>query len=150
MTLSYSIAELLQLKHISTPPCPMMISAISEHGLLQRPKYIHPSSGRKFVYSRSGHSISSIWYAARTDTPPPFHHHNNQHVHSACLRPLPKAPQPVQTQPHLKLALFNTRSLNNKGLILNEFITDNNLDFLCITETWQKPRPDNTHRIHIY
>lgn len=42
-------------------------------------------------------------------------------------------------QHHLKLALFNTRSLNNKSLLLNEFITDNNLDFLCLTETWQTP-----------
>ncbi|XP_019735220.1 uncharacterized protein LOC109521672 [Hippocampus comes] len=38
----------------------------------------------------------------------------------------------------LKLALFNTRSLNNKALVLHEFITDNNLDFLFITETWHK------------
>ena len=42
-------------------------------------------------------------------------------------------------QHHLKVALFNTRSLNNKSLILSEYITDNNLDFLCLTETWQKP-----------
>ncbi|XP_031723968.1 uncharacterized protein LOC116394789 [Anarrhichthys ocellatus] len=38
----------------------------------------------------------------------------------------------------MKLALFNTRSLSNKGPIINEFITDNNLDILCLTETWQK------------
>ncbi|KAE8298225.1 hypothetical protein D5F01_LYC02717 [Larimichthys crocea] len=42
-------------------------------------------------------------------------------------------------QRHLKLALLNTCSLNNKSLILNEFITDNNLDFLCIAETWHSP-----------
>ncbi|XP_029929809.1 LOW QUALITY PROTEIN: uncharacterized protein LOC115374818 [Myripristis murdjan] len=46
---------------------------------------------------------------------------------------------PMTQQHHLKLALLNTRSLNNKSLILNEFITDNNLDFLCLTETWHKP-----------
>ena len=44
--------------------------------------------------------------------------------------------QPITKQRHLKLALH---SLNNKILILNEFITDNNLDFLWITETWHKP-----------
>ncbi|XP_068597914.1 uncharacterized protein [Brachionichthys hirsutus] len=37
------------------------------------------------------------------------------------------------------MSLLNTRSLNNKGLILNEYITDNQLDFLCLTETWHKP-----------
>lgn len=55
------------------------------------------------------------------------------------LRPLPRSSQPNTKKRHLKLAIFNTRSLNNKSLILNEFITDNNLDFLCLTETWQKP-----------
>ncbi|CAJ1050799.1 LOW QUALITY PROTEIN: uncharacterized protein LOC127597372%2C partial [Xyrichtys novacula] len=34
------------------------------------------------------------------------------------------------------MALQNTRSLNNKGHILADFITDNNLDFLYLTETW--------------
>ena len=52
------------------------------------------------------------------------------------LRSLPRSTEPITQQHFLKLALLNTRSLNNKALILNEFITDNNLDFLCITETW--------------
>lgn len=34
------------------------------------------------------------------------------------------------------LAHQNTHSLKNKALILNDFITDHNLDFLCLTETW--------------
>lgn len=37
------------------------------------------------------------------------------------------------------MSLLNTRSLNNKAGIINEFIVDNNLDFFCITETWHKP-----------
>ena len=52
------------------------------------------------------------------------------------LRPLPHSTEPITQQHFLKLALLNTQSLNNKALILNEFITDDNLDFLCITETW--------------
>ncbi|XP_010774485.1 uncharacterized protein [Notothenia coriiceps] len=42
-------------------------------------------------------------------------------------------------QRHLRAALLNTRSIHNKSHILNEFIKDNNLDFLYLTETWQKP-----------
>ena len=34
-----------------------------------------------------------------------FHHHNNLHMQPACLRPLAKAPQPVQMQPNLKFAV---------------------------------------------
>ncbi|KAL7402350.1 hypothetical protein ABVT39_013727 [Epinephelus coioides] len=59
---------------------------------------------------------------------------------------IPQSSQTVLKQRHLKLALLNTRSLNNKSLILNELIIDNfqlstlnNLDFLCITEIWHKP-----------
>uniref|UniRef100_A0A671YR52 Reverse transcriptase domain-containing protein n=1 Tax=Sparus aurata TaxID=8175 RepID=A0A671YR52_SPAAU len=51
----------------------------------------------------------------------------------------PATPHPTPTPKHLKLALFNTRSLTNKSAILHELITDNKLDFLCLTETWHRP-----------
>lgn len=138
MSLKYSASQLLKLNnHLVIPS---FISAIKTHGLLRRNKYIHRSSRRKFVYSQSDHStIPSLWSNTRVASG--RRHHNNTHVRTApsCLRPLNKAPPPVQLNPCLKFSLFNTRSLTDKGPILNEFITDNNIDFLCITETWQKP-----------
>ena len=42
---------------------------------------------------------------------------------------------PVNT-PQMKLALLNVRSLNNKTFLVNELIKENNLDCICLTETW--------------
>ncbi len=38
----------------------------------------------------------------------------------------------------LKLGLQNIRSLTPKAIIVNEMITDNSFDVLCLTETWLK------------
>ena len=99
---------------------------------------LHRGSGRMFTYNfTSPNSIPSIW-SCRPPTSS-LRHHNKLHVNLTNLRPLLQSSQPITKHRHLKLALLNTRSLNNKSLILNEFITDNNLDFLCLTETWHKP-----------
>ncbi len=37
------------------------------------------------------------------------------------------------------LKLVNIRSLTPKAVIVNEMITDNSFDVLCLTETWLKP-----------
>ena len=39
----------------------------------------------------------------------------------------------------LKLGLINIRSLTSKGALINELITDNNIQILFLTETWLKP-----------
>lgn len=38
----------------------------------------------------------------------------------------------------MKLALVNARSISNKSLILNDFFTSQDLDFLFVMETWLK------------
>ncbi len=38
----------------------------------------------------------------------------------------------------LKLGLLNIRSLTPKAVFVNEIITDNSFDVLCLTETWLK------------
>jgi hypothetical protein len=40
---------------------------------------------------------------------------------------------------HLKTGLLNVRSLTSKAVMVNELITDHNLDLIGLTETWFKP-----------
>ena len=37
---------------------------------------------------------------------------------------------------HLQLALFNTRSINNKAMYLKDFVVDHEIDLLALTEIW--------------
>ncbi len=38
------------------------------------------------------------------------------------------------------MELFNTQALNNKSLLIHEHILEKRLDFMCLVETWHKPR----------
>lgn len=63
---------------------------------------------------------------------------SHQHgAHTCLLRSLrPSSLPPPST---VKMALINIRSLNNKTFILKNFFSAHTLDFLLLTETWQKP-----------
>ena len=37
---------------------------------------------------------------------------------------------------YLQLALFNTRSINNKAMYLKDYVVDHEIDLLVLTETW--------------
>lgn len=103
---------------------------------LNRPRHKH--SGRRLHFNHTLPSfIPSFWSRYTLNHPVP--HHNKACVNLSNLCPVPMSSQPFTKQHRLKLALLNTHSLNNKDLLLMEFITDNNLDLLCITETWHKP-----------
>lgn len=59
--LNYSAIQLKKFNNYTLPSC---TSVIKQLGLLRRPRYIHRSCRRKFVFSRSDHNISSIWSVA--------------------------------------------------------------------------------------
>ena len=43
---------------------------------------------------------------------------------------------------NLSVAVLNARSVRNKTLAINEFVTDHDVDILAITETWLKKNSD--------
>ncbi|KAI4800682.1 hypothetical protein KUCAC02_009525 [Chaenocephalus aceratus] len=65
MALRYFAARLLQLNNHSTPLC---ISAIKNHELLKRTKYIHRGSGRKFTFTQ----FTPSPYSGQLSAHPPF------------------------------------------------------------------------------
>lgn len=87
-----------------------------------------------FIYnSTSANSIPSLWTQYRRTPTYSLRHHNRQHVNIANLR----------TQHYIKLALFNTRSLNKS--IINELITDNKLNILTLKPGNKKKHWNTSH-----
>ncbi|CAL9708038.1 unnamed protein product [Knipowitschia caucasica] len=140
MALRYSSFQLHRLTHCLPPPSDIAAS-IKHAGLLRRPRYIHRGSRRKFIYNSTCENnistIRSVIHSASAFSS--ARHQNARQVNIHNLRPISTSALTLSQQKPLKLSLLNTRSLNNKSHILNEFITDTQLDLLCITETWQKP-----------
>ena len=58
------------------------------------------------------------------------------HLHSTSI---PVITERDHDTSHLKIGLLNVRYLTSKAIIVNELITDHNLDLIGLTETWLKP-----------
>lgn len=59
-------------------------------------------------------------------------------VNSSNLLIPPRIPFVPQVSKSAKLCLVNTRSICNKASLLNDFVIENDIDLLCISETWLK------------
>uniref|UniRef100_A0A1A8S1F5 Endonuclease/exonuclease/phosphatase domain-containing protein n=1 Tax=Nothobranchius rachovii TaxID=451742 RepID=A0A1A8S1F5_9TELE len=108
----YVAAEILRLRssHAGPPP----------PGLLLHPDIVLPPR-RGYTYRGTRRPPRSV----------------NQ---SALAYPTRMANAPAGQQPSIaKFGLLNTRSLTNKGHHILDLLSDNNLDFLCLVETWQHP-----------
>lgn len=59
-------------------------------------------------------------------------------VNQQNLRPLCREQQTISGEARLNMALLNVQAVGNKTFILNDFMVENKLDFLFLTETWLK------------
>ena len=157
MTLTYSAAQLLRIKSTISLGYKIPL-AIKELGLLCRPRYIHRSCRKKFVYNRRHEPcIPSIWtpvahltrhqsaaisgcspcrsLAGNTGRLSHTKQDTKRGVDYSILRPL----QRHTTSTNVKVELLNTQSLNNKSSFIQDHIADKHIDFMCLTETWQQP-----------
>jgi len=154
--LKYSIPQLLKHNNCIIPTC---ISAVKLLGLLRRPRYIHRSSHRKFVYSQPGHSVPSIWSAEYTVAPLPRHQNTvalgtsstgntarSLHTKQDKKRGVDFSLQVQRstTSSNIKIELLNAQSLANKASLIHEHILDKGIDFMCLTETWHWPKAYDT------
>lgn len=149
--MNYSTTQLMEYNNYNTPSC---ISVIKELGLLCQPHYTHRSAWRKFVYSRSGDTIPSVWAVVRpvaslprhqsTDTPwisstgdtataPHIEMDRKCGVDLSLLQSV----QRLTALSNIKIELFNTKSLTNKSCFIHDHIRNKSLDIMCLTETWQ-------------
>ena len=128
--LRYSSNELYQLWTNCVRPRPLKLH---RDILLRRSKYIHRGSRRN--HSCDGGiagTVCCIWYAGSRRP-----RSSGQRVDHSVLTPLAKSTVYTHATCH-KVVLYNIRSITNKGHLVNDFITDNKLDYLCLTKTWQQ------------
>ncbi|KAK7895247.1 hypothetical protein WMY93_020572 [Mugilogobius chulae] len=132
--LQYSAADLLKLRYSSSPPLP---PGLVSSGIAYQPKrrYIHRGSRRRFHHNDTN-AIKSIWSTSRRPS-----RRVGRAVDPRVLSPLPRSTPAScsNTSTCLNFGLLNVRSLNTKGQLIQDLLSDRQIDFLCLSETWQQP-----------
>ena len=57
-----------------------------------------------------------------------------------------ETPTGLRAQRSVAFSLLNVRSVKNKRLLIKDWVVDNNIDILALTETWLQPDNKDDHR----
>ena len=124
MRQQYTPSKLYSLWGNFEPPAELLF----QRDILWRRKYIHRGSRCNKITNKA---IPSLWSANRLEVKP------DRGVDHRVLASLPRSNGHTHFK-RRKVGLYNIRSISNKAPLINEFITDHEIDFLCLTETWQQ------------
>ncbi|KAG1924711.1 hypothetical protein F2P79_025983, partial [Pimephales promelas] len=131
----YSVAELLKLRRLVDVLQPLPGCSIPSDIYFQpNRRYIHRGPRGKRFYKNSYSSIPT-WLTTRRRS-----RNAGRGANHCSLASLPKVANSAckSSSSTVNFGLLNIRSLNNKGPLVRDVIMDYNLDFLCLTETWQQ------------
>lgn len=135
MALNYTAAFMQSLRKDSYK-FPGILKMHQHLGIIRRPKYIHRGSRRSFSRLAHSNNIDSVWSGYRNCAGA---QNRTVNVDNLCAVKFSMPTHTPCSTKNASFALLNVRSLNNKGPFINDTITDMNLDFMCLTETWQLP-----------
>ena len=90
----------------------------------------------------SGHKkpIPTLW-SSRTDIPFDTRGVNAQNLTSVKIV---NSPEQSPNMNNVKFGLLNARSVNKKCLAISDYIVENELDLVALTETWMGPEGNDT------
>lgn len=139
LIIQYTAAEQHQLRfrlpELGPPPGLNPTSWTREIYWQPRQKYIHRGSRRGYIVDDSK-PIRSFWSSAPRPRKP-MHRSVNHSVLASVARSASPKTHPENST--LNSGLLNTRSLTNKGPLLQNLLTEREFDFFCLSETWQLP-----------
>lgn len=133
--LRYSLSDLLSLGHHSRPDI-SLIQTLRSMQLLRRPSYNH--RGSRLSRSTAGAGVTALWSNRRRSLRRTSGCRGIGHGNLRYPEVLSQKPAANVCCSTMRLAHFNTRSINNKTALITDTILDRKIDILCLSETWHK------------
>ncbi|XP_039599459.1 uncharacterized protein LOC120522835 [Polypterus senegalus] len=132
----YSAADLLRLRPRLTRSVMDVLLTFPDIFFQPRHRYIHRGSRRNFQQDTRA-KITSYWSTSRPPLRPSGRASDSSVL--ASLATVASAPAHL-SEDTISFAHLNIRSLTGKTHLIQDLLTDHNIDILSLNETWQQPQ----------